>query len=87
VGKSAWVRHLAARMRLPELHKRASDLLDPFVGGTEQNIAAAFAEARDTHAFLVFDEGTACCWNGPTRCAAGRSAIRRRASRGSPMAR
>ena len=55
-GKSAWVRHLAARMRLPVLHKRASDLLDPFVGGTEQNIAGAFAEARDTHAFLVFDE-------------------------------
>jgi transitional endoplasmic reticulum ATPase len=43
-------------MRLPVLHKRASDLLDPFLGGTEQNIAAAFAEARDTHAFLVFDE-------------------------------
>ena len=38
-GKSAWVRHLAARMGLPVLHKRASDLLDPFVGGTEQNIA------------------------------------------------
>jgi transitional endoplasmic reticulum ATPase len=55
-GKSAWVRHLAARMGLPVLHKRASDLLDPFVGGTEQNIAGAFAEARDTHAFLVFDE-------------------------------
>jgi transitional endoplasmic reticulum ATPase len=55
-GKSAWVRHLAARMGLPVLHKRASDLLDPFVGGTERNIAAAFAEARDTHAFLVFDE-------------------------------
>ena len=55
-GKSAWVRHLAARMGLPVLHKRASDLLDPFVGGTEQNIAGVFAEARDTHAFLVFDE-------------------------------
>ncbi len=55
-GKSAWVRHLAGRMGLPVLHKRASDLLDPFVGGTEQNIAGAFAEARDTHAFLVFDE-------------------------------
>jgi transitional endoplasmic reticulum ATPase len=55
-GKSAWVRHLAARMGLPVLHKRASDLLNPFVGGTEQNIAGAFAEARDTHAFLVFDE-------------------------------
>ena len=55
-GKSAWVRHLAARMGLPVVQKRASDLLDPFVGGTERNIADAFAEARDTNAFLVFDE-------------------------------
>lgn len=36
--------------------KRPSDLLNPFVGGTESNIANAFAEARDTSAFLVFDE-------------------------------
>ena len=55
-GKSAWVRHLAARMGLPVLQKRASDILDAFVGGTERNIADAFAEARDTNAFLVFDE-------------------------------
>ena len=55
-GKSAWVRHLAGRMGLPVLQRRASDLLDPFVGGTEQNIARAFEEARDTRAFLVFDE-------------------------------
>jgi AAA+ superfamily predicted ATPase len=55
-GKSAWVRHLAVRMGLPVLQKRASDLLNPFVGGTERNIARAFAEARDTSAILVFDE-------------------------------
>ena len=55
-GKSAWIRHIAGRMRLPVLQKRASDLLDPFVGGTEHNIAGAFTEARDTGAFLVFDE-------------------------------
>ncbi|MGH7161107.1 MAG: AAA family ATPase, partial [Acetobacteraceae bacterium] len=55
-GKSAWIRHLAGRMGLPVLQKRASDLLDVFVGGTEQKIARAFAEARDTGAFLVFDE-------------------------------
>lgn len=56
VGKSAWVRHLAALMGLPVLQKRASDLLNPYVGGTEQNIARAFAEAREAQAFLVFDE-------------------------------
>jgi DNA replication protein DnaC len=55
-GKSAWVRHLAGRMGMPVLQKRASDLLDPFVGGTEHRIAAAFAEAREARAFLVFDE-------------------------------
>ena len=55
-GKSAWVRHIAGRMGLPVLHRRASDLLDMYVGGTEKGIAAAFAEARDTGAFLVFDE-------------------------------
>ncbi|MGH7068382.1 MAG: AAA family ATPase, partial [Acetobacteraceae bacterium] len=56
IRKSAWTRHLAGRMGLPVLQKRASDLLDDFVGGTEQKIARAFAEARDTRAFLVFDE-------------------------------
>ena len=55
-GKSAWVRHLAARMGMPVLQKRASDLLDCYVGGTEHNIAHAFAEAREAQAFLVFDE-------------------------------
>ena len=55
-GKSAWARHLAARMGLPVLHKRASDLLNQYVGGTEQNIAEAFAQAREMAAFLVFDE-------------------------------
>jgi SpoVK/Ycf46/Vps4 family AAA+-type ATPase len=55
-GKSAWVRYLAERMGLQTLQKRASDLLNPFLGGTERNIANAFAEARDANAFLVFDE-------------------------------
>ena len=55
-GKSAFVRHLAERMGLEVIQKRGSDLLSMWVGGTEQNIAAAFAEARDAGAFLVFDE-------------------------------
>ena len=38
------------------MQKRASDLMSCWVGGTERNIAAAFAEARDTGAFLIFDE-------------------------------
>ena len=55
-GKSAFVRYLAGRMGLEVVHKRASDLLRPFVGETEAHIAAAFAEARESGAFLVFDE-------------------------------
>jgi transitional endoplasmic reticulum ATPase len=55
-GKSVWVRYLADRMGLEVLQKRASDLLGPFVGETEANIAAAFAEARESGAFLIFDE-------------------------------
>ncbi len=55
-GKSACVRYLADRLGLEVLHKRASDLLSPWVGGTEQNIARAFREALDDKAFLVFDE-------------------------------
>ena len=55
-GKSAYVRYLAGEMNLPLLAKRASDLISPYVGETEANIADAFAEARDTASFLVFDE-------------------------------
>ena len=55
-GKSACVRYLADRLGLEVLQKRTSDLLSPWVGETEQNIAAAFREARDDEAFLVFDE-------------------------------
>jgi len=55
-GKSAFARYLAGRMGLEVLQKRASDLLGPVVGQTEANIAAAFAEAVETGAFLIFDE-------------------------------
>ncbi len=55
-GKSAFVRHLAERLGLEAMQKRASDLMSMFVGETEKEIAAAFAEARDAEAFLVFDE-------------------------------
>ena len=55
-GKSVFVRHLADRLGLEVVQKRASDLMSPFVGEIEQEIAAAFAEARDAEAFLIFDE-------------------------------
>jgi SpoVK/Ycf46/Vps4 family AAA+-type ATPase len=55
-GKSAWVRHLAERLDMEVSLKRASDLLDMFVGGTEANIARAFARAQAAGELLVFDE-------------------------------
>ena len=55
-GKSAFVRFLADRMKMPLHHKRASDLLGMYVGQSEKNIARAFAEALNEQAFLVFDE-------------------------------
>ena len=55
-GKSEYARHLAERMGLEVLHKRASDLLSMWVGEAEKNIAAAFQEARTEQKFLIFDE-------------------------------
>ena len=55
-GKSEYARHLADKMGLEVLHKRASDLLSKFLGGTEKYIAYAFQEARTEKKFLIFDE-------------------------------
>ena len=55
-GKSAFVRYLAEHLGLPVTQKRASDLMSMWVGQTEQQIATAFAEARDEGSILVFDE-------------------------------
>ncbi|MGQ0503115.1 MAG: AAA family ATPase [Panacagrimonas sp.] len=55
-GKSAYVRWLARELNVEIIQKRASDLLSKWVGENERNIAAAFAEARESGAFLVFDE-------------------------------
>ncbi|HEX9965394.1 MAG TPA: AAA family ATPase [Allosphingosinicella sp.] len=55
-GKTALAAHLADRLDRPLKVKRASDLLSKWVGGTEANIAEAFAEARDEGAVLLFDE-------------------------------
>lgn len=55
-GKSAFARHLAQQLKIPIIHKRASDLRDKYVGETEKRIAAAFAEAAARGAMLVFDE-------------------------------
>lgn len=55
-GKSAFARHLAKRLGLEVRQQRTSDLLSMWVGGSEKQIAKAFAEARESGAMLVFDE-------------------------------
>lgn len=55
-GKSLLARHFADQIGVPVLLKRASDLLDKYVGETEQRIAAMFEQAQDEGAVLVLDE-------------------------------
>jgi SpoVK/Ycf46/Vps4 family AAA+-type ATPase len=55
-GKSEFVRYLAHRSDRMLCVRRASDILDKYVGGTEHQIAEAFDEARRDGAFLLFDE-------------------------------
>lgn len=55
-GKSLLARHVADQLGLPLLSKRASDLMDKYVGGTEQRIAAMFGQAQDEGAVLLLDE-------------------------------
>ena len=55
-GKSALGYWLAQILKRPILLKKGSDLLSMWVGGTERNIAEAFAEARKKKAVLIFDE-------------------------------
>ena len=56
-GKTAYANYLAELLGLEVLTKRASDLIGPYVGETEQNIAEAFNEARKNKSVLIFDEG------------------------------
>ncbi|AOW75594.1 hypothetical protein A3Q34_01075 [Colwellia sp. PAMC 20917] len=55
-GKSAYAKFLSKDLGLSLIMKRGSDLLGPYVGETEKNIAAAFEEATDKNAILLLDE-------------------------------
>jgi transitional endoplasmic reticulum ATPase len=55
-GKSAYARHLAERVGMEVDEQRGSDLLSRYVGGTEENIAAAFTRAGERGAMLLIDE-------------------------------
>ncbi len=55
-GKTALAEHLAKALERPLLIKQASDLMSKYVGETEQNMAAMFAEAEAEKAVLLLDE-------------------------------
>lgn len=55
-GKSAYGLYIAKKIGCKAIVKKGSDLLSKWVGGTEQNIAQAFKEAKDKKAVLIFDE-------------------------------
>ncbi len=55
-GKTALAAHLAEQMGRPLLIRQASDLVSKFIGETEQNMAAMFAEAEAENAVLLLDE-------------------------------
>lgn len=55
-GKTAWAKWLGEQLNMSVLVKRASDLLDSYVGKTEQNIARVFEQARQSKSILVLDE-------------------------------
>ncbi len=55
-GKSEFARHLAEVLDKPLVLKRASDLLDPYVGMTEREIKNMFEQAMDEEGLLLLDE-------------------------------
>lgn len=55
-GKTAFARHLADALDRPLIVERASDILSPYVGVTEQNLAELFERAQADDALLLIDE-------------------------------
>jgi hypothetical protein len=55
-GKTEFCRHLADRLGMEVLQRRASDILGAYVGETEKATAKAFREAADNNAVLLLDE-------------------------------
>jgi SpoVK/Ycf46/Vps4 family AAA+-type ATPase len=55
-GKSAFGKYVAQMLEKPVILKKVSDLQSMWVGQCEKNIAAAFKEAKEEKAVLIFDE-------------------------------
>ncbi len=55
-GKTAFAHYLVERLNRTLMVRRASDILSPYVGETEQGIARMFREAERDDAVLLIDE-------------------------------
>ena len=55
-GKTEFARYISQQIGRPVLLKRASDILDKYVGESEKKIRDAFEEAERTDSVLLFDE-------------------------------
>jgi transitional endoplasmic reticulum ATPase len=55
-GKTAFAQYLAQSLDKELIIRRASDLLNKYVGGTEHNIREAFEQAHHEDAILLLDE-------------------------------
>ncbi|MBQ7190249.1 MAG: ATP-binding protein [Kiritimatiellae bacterium] len=55
-GKTEYVKYLGAMLQTQVVVKMGSDLLDQYVGGTEDRIRDAFADAKASKAILFLDE-------------------------------
>ena len=55
-GKTAFAKHLAEQLGMPLLVKRASDILNKYIGETEKNMAKMFRTAKREGAILLLDE-------------------------------
>ena len=55
-GKTAFGHWLARELKKPLMVQRVSDLVSPYVGTTEQNLARAFEKASEEQAVLLLDE-------------------------------
>jgi SpoVK/Ycf46/Vps4 family AAA+-type ATPase len=65
-GKTALARYIAKELDRECMVKRASDLLSPFVGVAEQQVAEAFARAAREGAVLVVDEADSFLYSRDT---------------------
>lgn len=55
-GKSEYLRYLGQKSGIEVILKRASELINKFIGESEKAIASAFKEAEKRKSLLVFDE-------------------------------